>query len=445
MPKVEEEVELTIERQELSEREILLSARSEEVQEIVGRMPSWIIRYGISLLALIIGSVFIASYFIQYPDTVPSRVLIISSQPPVKIVSQANGNIQKLFVSNRQTVTVNEPLYLIENSADYTALQSIINDLHRADSFIDVDKIAGYIPIKALKNLGELQQAYNQLQLATSNYLFFARLKNDKNRIQHLRQQIAYYQRLNQHIQNQGGKLDEQRRIAQKGFTIDSSLVVVGVMTELEYRDARTRLLNQEIISGNTQTQRIQNQLQQSELRKAITETKQEREIRLFELGKQVKEQLQSFISQYQRWEKKYMVKSPIAGVVSFFSIWKENQFVQAGQGIMMVTPKIRDIQVKGLVGLSGAGKVEKGQKVLVKLRAYPYQEFGMLKGEISSLSPVAMDSVYAIDILLPKGLITESGKKIPEKAQLMGMGEIITSDKSVFERLFEKVKLQMN
>jgi len=443
MQEIEEDI--IKKKEEQSERELLLSTRSDEVQEIVGRMPSWIIRYGISLLAFIVIGIFIASYFIKYPDVLSSQVIITSSQPPIKIVSPTHGNIQKLFVSDHQVAHANEPLFLIKNSTHYATIKSVIAEIRKADSFLSPGQIVLHLPKGNTKNLGELQQAYNQLQLAANDYHFFANLDNHTHQVQHLQSQITQYQKLNQQILQQGKKLNEQRRIAQKDFEIDSSLVANGVMTELEYRAAKMKLLNQDINSGTARTQRIQNKLQQDGLRKAINETKEERQIRMFELGKRVKEQVQNFISQYQLWEEKYVVKSPMEGEVNFFSVWRENQLIQAGQGIMMITPEIRDIQARGFVGLNGVGKIKKGQKVLIKLRAYPYQEFGMLKGEIHSLSPVAMDSVYVIDVRLLTGLKTISGKAIPERAQLAGIGEIITSDKSILDRLFEKVKLQTN
>jgi len=428
-----------------SERELLLATRSEDVQEIVGKMPSWIIRYGISILGLVVGGVFIAAYFIKYPDIVSSQIIISSTQPPVKIVSPTSGNIEKLFVENNQKIRVDNPLYLIKNSADYETLQSTFRRIRKADSFLAVGQIVSHLPNSNIKNLGELQQAYNQLQLAKYNYLYFVSRGDYGQRIKHLERQVFQHKKLNNQIQRQSNKLYQQKRIAQRDFNIDSSLVAQGVMTAKEYRDAKLKMIDREINTDNTQSQKIQNQLRQSEFIKTIAETKQERKVRLFELGEAVKEQVQNFISQYQLWEERYIIRSPIDGVVNLFSIWKENQFVQSGQGIMMVTPEIDDIQVKGFVGLKGAGRVEKGQKVLVKLTSYPYQEFGMLQGEVSSLSPVAMDSLYAIDIKLKNGLNTESNKEIPTKAQLQGVGDIITSDKSVFERLFEKIKLQTN
>src|SRR3982750_200213 len=64
---------------------------SEEVQDIMSKMPHWIIRYGTTILFVVIILLFAGSYFIHYPDVIVTNVNITSSNPPVKVVAQANG------------------------------------------------------------------------------------------------------------------------------------------------------------------------------------------------------------------------------------------------------------------------------------------------------------------------------------------------------------------
>jgi hypothetical protein len=61
-------------------------------------------------------------------------------------------------------------------------------------------------------------------------------------------------------------------------------------------------------------------------------------------------------------------------------------------------------------------------------------------RGKVISRSAVAMDSTFLLEIELEKGLTTNAGKVIPAQPQLDGIGEILTEDKSVLQRLFEKV-----
>src|SRR3954454_15339396 len=71
---------------------------SEEVQDILSKMPHWIIRYGTTILFAMIILLFAGAFFIHYPDVIVTNVNITSSNPPFKVVAQANGRIQQIFV-----------------------------------------------------------------------------------------------------------------------------------------------------------------------------------------------------------------------------------------------------------------------------------------------------------------------------------------------------------
>src|SRR4051812_6063465 len=77
---------------------------SEEVQDIMSKMPHWTIRKGAAILFVVIVLLFAGSYFIHYPDVITARLNITSSNPPVKVVARSNGRILKVFVHNNQLV-----------------------------------------------------------------------------------------------------------------------------------------------------------------------------------------------------------------------------------------------------------------------------------------------------------------------------------------------------
>ncbi|WP_212005505.1 hypothetical protein [Chitinophaga sp. HK235] len=54
----------------------LAEVRSEEVQEIMGKMPPWIIRSGISLIGVLIVGAFVWAGYFRYPDVLPLQVRI---------------------------------------------------------------------------------------------------------------------------------------------------------------------------------------------------------------------------------------------------------------------------------------------------------------------------------------------------------------------------------
>ncbi|MBC8620117.1 hypothetical protein H8788_20470, partial [Parabacteroides faecis] len=44
-----------------------IELRSEEVQEVMGQIPAWIVRWGITLLFVVVLALLVGSYFFIYP------------------------------------------------------------------------------------------------------------------------------------------------------------------------------------------------------------------------------------------------------------------------------------------------------------------------------------------------------------------------------------------
>jgi HlyD family secretion protein len=50
--------------------------RSEEVQEVMGAIPVWILRWGITILFLVVLVLVIGSCFFKYPDVIVSEMTL---------------------------------------------------------------------------------------------------------------------------------------------------------------------------------------------------------------------------------------------------------------------------------------------------------------------------------------------------------------------------------
>lgn len=55
----------------------LEQVRHDEVQEIMGKMPSWIIRRGITGIGILVLFVLVGAYYFHYPDTLIGEVTVI--------------------------------------------------------------------------------------------------------------------------------------------------------------------------------------------------------------------------------------------------------------------------------------------------------------------------------------------------------------------------------
>ena len=74
--------------------------KTEEVNELLTAVPKWIVRWGITMIFIIMVSALALSYFIRYPDTLTAKTIITTTNPPVTLISKTNGKITELKVKN---------------------------------------------------------------------------------------------------------------------------------------------------------------------------------------------------------------------------------------------------------------------------------------------------------------------------------------------------------
>src|SRR5690606_25436022 len=130
-------------------------------------------------------------------------------------------------------------------------------------------------------------------------------------------------------------------------------------------------------------------------------------------------------------WEQTYLLKSSINGKVSFQNYWGDNQFIKAGEVIFTVLPSDKNnLLGKLVVPAQNSGKIKPGQKVLIKLDNYLFQQFGIVEGKVRNISLSSdTEGNYYVEVELPNGLKTSYNKELVFDKEMRGSAEIITED----------------
>lgn len=150
-----------------------------------------------------------------------------------------------------------------------------------------------------------------------------------------------------------------------------------------------------------------------------------------------------SMVNQIYAWEHAYIIRSPIAGIVTIFDI-TDGQTVAQADELFVVSPIEKGSMVgKIRIPVDGSAKVKRLQTVNIKLADYPYQEFGQLTGNVTNISFVPKDSSYWVLVNFPMGLKTNMNDTLVFRQQMSGTCEIITERRSVFDRILGKFHLR--
>lgn len=419
-----------------------INIKSDEITEILGTPPRWIVRWGITLLFIIIATVIVGSIFFKYPDTVFAPVVITAENPPSVVVARANGKIAALFVSNDTLVQIGDTLGVIENSAHYRDVFELSSLIAALDPTSDIDTAFFSEFSRKRRILGDLQQGYNNLTRSFNDLVIFRHQKL------HEKKGIALQEELKQHelyLKNIGRQLNIAKKelmITRRQFSRDSLLFHTQVIAAADFERSESLLLSKEQSFENIGLSYTSTAITIGRVKQSIVDTQLEYETRNQNLEQEFRNSYRQLKSMLSSWEKSFVLISPASGRVSFMGIWSQMQEIKAGEPVFSVIPEnIGEIQARLVLPFEGAGKVKIGQRINIKLDGYAYMEFGMVEARMKSISSGYTDKGYPAVASLPNGAVTSYGVQLQMDRELLGMAEITTEDLSVIQRLFSPLK----
>ena len=417
-----------------------INLRSEDVQEILTTPPHWMIRWGNTLFFAILVIILIMSYIIKYPEFINAPIIISSQNPPEKIEARISSKIEKILIQDQQKVQKGDILVVLQSTANYQdilELKDIINSINANDivSF-PLSKTSQF-------RLGELQGDYNNFAKALTDEILFTNLKP------YAPDDIAISQNISEN-KNQLNILKQQLNLetakyslTKKNYERSSLLFEQGVISKMEFENERLKFLQaQQSIEGIkmsiSQLEDGAKNLQKSKKNININSVKDRTNYSTQSLY--LLEQLRKSITQ---WEQNYLLTSSTDGIVSFQNFLGINQHISAGENIISIMPNKKE----GIVGRmnipsTNSGKIAIGNKVLVKLDNYRYQEFGIIEGQVKNISLTPdKDGNYYVYIILPKGLKTSYNKDIIFDKEMKGSADIVTQDLRLIERFLYQIR----
>ena len=423
---------------ELKERAIEI--RSEEIDEILGKTPTWILRRGVLLLLVIILALIAGSWIFKYPDIISAPIVITTNNPPSPVIARSSGRITAFYVSDKQSVKSGQYLAVLENTSDMEAINKLKLLMQMVDSLGDNSSLME-TNASTLLNLGELQQFYLNWTDAVVNYKRYAEMSFNAKKIRALQEQTALTNTYFEKLKGQTNLQAQNLRIANIQFRRDSLLFVQKVLPSAEFEKSEISLISTKSAYKNSEITLSNTEIQVSQLNQQVLELRLNDETDKQKLINEISTTFKNLRSQFNNWELNYVLKSRVDGVVSVGKYWSTNQNVKSGEQVMIVIPIKKEKPLgKIILPMQGAGKVKVGQKVNIKLTNFPYIEYGMLKGTVSTISSVPDQGNYYVEIKITKGLITNYNRTLPFSQEMTGSAEIITEDMRLMERLIGPV-----
>ena len=419
-----------------------IEIRSGEVQEILGGVPSRMVRYGIVMFAAIFALIIIFSFIFHYPDILRSEIVVTTENPPATLVARATGKIDQLFVNDKDKVEAGDVIALIENPANYfdiLQLENLINELQPA---FDTLNLTPDIRLKSALQLGPVQEYYSQFLTKFQELQEFMQRNYYSLREESFLEQAKNARILYDRMWEQKNAIDKEYQIKQRNYERQKKLVAGEVIATTELEKAESEMLSKKSELDGIRSDLAQKQIDISELNQKIVENDKEYHDLKVQYESNLLEAFNNMKSTSSDWFLTYLLRSPIDGTVSFNKFYAENQNITEGDRAFTVVPDDMG-KVIGKVELPvrGSGKVKEGLDVNVKFDNYPYMEFGMVRGKVKSVSLVPEDNFYMVEVEFPDALVTNYNHELQMQNQLVGQSEIITEDLRLVQRFFNPLK----
>jgi HlyD family secretion protein len=325
-----------------------LPRHTDDMQDIITTVPSWLLRRGITLFFCLLLMILALSALIHYPDIVKAPLKIDSPNSPKPVVTKVPGRLIKLLVKEKQDVKTGQPLGYMESAANHDDVIALLLGLKNVQKALLSDERfeSTFFTNANIAQFGELQASY---------LIFF-------------HEYLSYRSSVGNDFEI------KQQTIAPQNT----------VLAKLKFGQA-----------------------------------------------------LNSLISQAEDWKRKYVLTAPQTGRLMFAEMIQENQLLVADQQVFYINSGNETFFGEMAISQNNLGKVEAGQEVLIKLKSYPFEDYGILKGKIKYISEVPRrDSIFMSRVEFQVKKPLDLKRSIHLRQGMLADAEIVTQDATLLQRI---------
>lgn len=416
-----------------------IKLRSEDVQEILTRMPSWMIRWGITLIFAILLLFVLISWFIKYPDTIDGEVVVMSQSPPIRLVNKTAGTLESVLVKDGDIVEKGDPLARFENSINQKDIDLAFNFIEQLELFLNNK---GKIPtFPDGLSFGEHQVSWNELK---RNYYQFQFLNGSdiiRQRKSFIQNEISLLQSSIKISNKQISLAEKQLERQKQNYEVSKKLAASGTISKTQLNSDEEIFENTQIKVQNISEDQIQKRIRVNQLMKEREELKFDSDQNAEELHIALTNNIRTIKSQIGQRSMFYVIRSPVSGEVTIPELIVESQYYDAGTELFVVSHGSDNYTATMTVPKQGAGKIKLGQPVRIALTDYPEDEFGTITGSVTNIAKVSGKDGYRVNINLPNGLETSYSTTIQGLPEMSGNGSIITENLRLIQRIFDQFR----
>lgn len=406
--------------------------------------PGEVFRWGTgTIFIFFIGLLLLANFF-SYNETVRGEAIITSGNPPVNLVARQTGKFSSLYFDTGDSINAGEIIAVMENSANEMDVFHLKNQLSEKNTLIPSIETFRFQFSNGMELGSEVQLAFDRffqayqtsiLESSHGNNQLEQRQIQDQLKIQ--QKKLALKEQEIQHARSGIGNvemnLERHKTLFLKG--VISKFDLEKVENDFFLKRQHDITLEENLVQLQYEISRIQKNLEILKNSGERETTSQKTSLLL------AKQDLENKILQ---WEERYIIRSPVDGILSFNHVMGKFQNIENGETLFTISPEMaKGFMGKCFVPIANSGKIRPGQDVYLKLQNYPFREWGFIYATVGSVSPVVRagdQPGYTIYLNIPN-LKTSYGKELSFHQDMIGTAEILLEEISLLDRIFFQLR----
>jgi multidrug resistance efflux pump len=407
--------------------------------ETVDPGKSFIERWALMIFLFFLMVLVAGAAFIKYPELIHSEGNLSAANSPKEIAPIIEGRLINFFHKNSSSVKRNDLIGIIDGTADAQSVSHLHSDIDTAIQRLQLGNLQMISKsfINQYEKLGELQKEYQSFSFELQKFDDFLVNGFYSQKRQSLQEDMKGLYNSKEQLIRQKELSVQDLKLAEESYKMNSRLYEEKVISSEELRIEKSKLIAKQKSIPEYESLIMQNEQQARQILKQIEEQDHESRKQTMNLS----QSLLALKSSIEEWNRKHSLVAPIDGKLIITTFVQENQVVKANLPIGYIQPDNSQYFIQTYLPHSNLGKVDTGMIAQIRFEAYPFQEYGEVKGILSSLSDIGTDKGFAAKINIPGNLLTSSGFQIPYKDGLKAQVSVVTSNKSLLQRFWYSLK----
>ena len=433
-----------------TETETIFRSYSEETQELLTRPQGFFMRSGIMIIFSVLLLMFLVSYFIRYPELSTSEVTLFANQAKVSLIPKVNSRIIFINAKHSQEVKENDLLLVLESTTNWKEAEKLENYLDTLSSqnsgFEEVEFFEkNQIPV--FTNLGNLQIDYERLKNTILDYQLFSKTNSHAQKQTAIRSEIEIQNSLGNILKEKYELQERDYQLSKQKYITDSLLYKSEVIAKQEFLQTKSAFLNKESSFLQNKEANLNTQMRVSQLNQQLVEVSIAYQEQAFKYKQELRTSFATLKKMLEDWKTSYLISSPIAGKVNFFTPLNLYQSVSLDKEIISVIPQKNAVYAYTKVDSKHISKLKDGtngtkaNKAKIKLEAYPFARYGWIEAKIEQISLAPQENKYSVQLKLENGLQTNRNVELDldSKNEIYGTVEIVLEERSLLDKFLEQ------